>query len=248
MKRICYFKYILIFILLLNLFLNIPIITFAQDTSRCKKNYDLGLTTDLVSRYIWRGQDYYNNPSIQPTLFFSWGGFTICSWGSFSVANTDIQETHLFTSYTYKFISLGVYDYFFMDYARDPITGSMKCNNYFEYGKETKHVLEADMTLSGPEKLPLKFFAAYNFYGNDNNKSTYFELSYTGSIKKTKFDAFLGCTPQKGWYGTTSGIVNVGVTGYKSIKINENYEILFKTSLITNPQAENIYLVFGITL
>jgi len=58
----------------------------------------------------------------------------------------------------------------------------------------------------------------------------------------------LGCTPQKGWYGTTSGIVNVGVTGYKSIKINENYEILFKTSLITNPQAENIYLVFGITL
>jgi len=248
MKRTSCFKHFLLFTFFLSFFLSIHTITFAQDTSKCAKNCDLSLTTDLVSRYIWRGQDYYNTPSIQPTLAFSYYNFTIGSWGSFSIVNTDIQETHLFASYTYKFVSLGMFDYFFMDYARDTITGFIKSNNYFDYGKNTSHVFEGNITLTGPEKFPLKLMAAYNFYGNDNSKSSYFELGYTGSVKETTFDAFVGCTPKSGWYGTTAGIVNIGVTGYKSLKINENYEILFKTSLITNPQAENIFLVFGITL
>lgn len=247
MKKTSLTKIFLLVILAACLFSQ-PISLKAQDTSKCKHNCDLSLGSDIVSRYVWRGQDLYNTPSIQPVLTFSCGNFSIGSWGSFSMVNADIQETHLFTSYTYKFITVGVFDYFFMDYARDTATGFIKNNNYFDYGNNTSHVFEGDLTITGPEKLPLKLTAAYNFYGNDAAKSTYFELGYTGSVKETPYDAFIGFTPKAGWYGTTAGVVNIGVTGYKSISISSNYDLLFKSSLVVNPQAENIYLVFGITL
>lgn len=230
------------------MFLQIPVTIFAQDTSKCENNCDLGLNADIVSRYVWRGMELYNSPAIQPLMTFSCGGFALYSYGSLSLASADIQEAHLFATYTYKFVTLGACDYFFMDYARDTATGSIKCNNYFDYGKETQHVFGGELTLTGPEKLPLKLLTAYNFYGSDSDKSIYCELGYSGSIKNTDFDLFMGATPKAGWYGTSAGVVNIGITGYKSITINENYDILLKASFIVNPQTENTYMVFVITL
>jgi hypothetical protein len=63
----------------------------------------------------------------------------------------------------------------------------------------------------------------------------------------------MGMTPSDGLYGdgyggvNGFGVVNLGVTGYKSIKLSEKYETVLRSSLIFNPQQDKAYLIFGIT-
>ena len=59
----------------LLLMTGIPVISMAQD----KVEADIG--ADLVSGYIWRGQDL-GNVSIQPSASVSYKGFSLSGWGS----------------------------------------------------------------------------------------------------------------------------------------------------------------------
>jgi hypothetical protein len=100
------------------------------------------------------------------------------------------------------------------------------------------------------------------FYGNDKRwgcdikkdttcqtyYSSYFEAGYTFAIQENSADLFLGFTPTAGAYGNTLGVVNIGITGYRKIKISNDFELPLKTSLIFNPQSSNVFFVFGITL
>lgn len=58
----------------LLLMTGIPVISMAQD----KVEADIG--ADLVSGYIWRGQDL-GNVSIQPSASVSYKGFSLSGWG-----------------------------------------------------------------------------------------------------------------------------------------------------------------------
>ena len=215
-----------------------------QKTEQCTKEFTI--SSDFVSRYIWRGIDYYNTPSIQPTLAFTYCNFSAGAWGSFSMKEFDIQETHLFVSYSHKFISLTIYDYFYMNY-NDSI--KEKGNNYFNYDdKTTSHDFSADLKLTLPEEIPLYLLFSYNFYGNDPDDSFYFELGYTTKFEDTELQFFVGGTPDKGWYYEEAGIVNVGIKGSKNIKITEHFSLPVHAGLIVNPARENIYMVFGISL
>jgi len=44
------------------------------------------------------------------------------------------------------------------------------------------------------------------------------------------------------------GFVNIGITLSKEITISDDFSLPVCCSLITNPQAENIYMVFGFSL
>ncbi len=59
---------------------------------------------------------------------------------------------------------------------------------------------------------------------------------------------FIGFTPDNGIYGSEMGVVNLGITGKKTIKVTESFEIPVKASVISNPQTSNVYFVLGITL
>src|SRR5690606_41614376 len=48
----------------------------------------VSIGADIMSRYIWRGVDYGNSPSLQPQLSFSAGGFSIGTWGAYSFAGS----------------------------------------------------------------------------------------------------------------------------------------------------------------
>ncbi len=64
------------------------------------KAQEFSVNTDIVSSYVWRGTQY-SGVSIQPTLQFSTGGFSIGSWGS---AGFDgFLEMDLYAKYAFDF-------------------------------------------------------------------------------------------------------------------------------------------------
>lgn len=228
---------------------------------------------DLMSRYIWRGIDFGNSPAIQPNLSFSWKGLNIGSWGSYAFAKHNIQlndttvveagtyaETDLFISYTFQWFTLMVFDYFTVN-GLNPNEG----NRYFDYNNSTTgHTFEGCLSFEGPEKFPLQVMAGTLFYGADkgqdstgvyglgtkNNYSTYFELAYKIRLKKIGVDLkpFIGGIPfGSSWYGPCAGVTNLGLTAKKDIPVSAQYALPVQVSLITNPQAQSVFLVFGIS-
>jgi hypothetical protein len=219
----------------------------------------LDISADMMSRYIWRGLNLGgSSPNIQPGMEFSCGNFVAGAWGAYSYSDAiTSQEADLYLSYTIADkVSLSVTDYFF------PKEDTL--NYYFNYEKDkTSHVFEVSAKFLGTEKLPLTLMVATNVYGadarkanGDNQYSTYIELGYNFTINETGCNAFLGFTPnnpdgskgETGYYGPNAGVINLGLTATKEIKISDSFSLPVNASLITNPQTENIFLVFGISL
>ena len=46
------------------------------------------LGADIVSDYIWRGQDF-GNVSLQPELSVAWKGLSLSAWGSVGLSDKD---------------------------------------------------------------------------------------------------------------------------------------------------------------
>lgn len=226
-----------------------------QDT--CKGKLDI--STDLVSRYIWRGMNPGgSSPSIQPSIEYTYENFAVGAWGAYSLSNAiTSQELDLYLGYNIAgMFNVTITDYFF------PKEDTL--NNYFNYSKDrTNHLFEASAKFLGTEKLPLSLMIATNLYGADAKKSngknqfsTYIEFGYSFKIKDTGCNAFIGFTPnnpeestgETGFYGKGAGVINLGLTAIKEIKITDSFLLPVSASLITNPQAENIFLVFGISL
>ena len=55
--------------------MSLPMSSVAQD------KFEASVGADLVSSYIWRGQDL-GNASIQPALSLSYKGISLSAWGS----------------------------------------------------------------------------------------------------------------------------------------------------------------------
>lgn len=197
-------------------------------------NLQLKINADMVSRYVWRGSDYFNSPCIQPDMELVYKDkIGMGAWGSISFASQPFQENDIFIFTNLGNFSVYIYDYFYMNQT--------DTNHYFNYkNKETGHTLSCDMSYKISDHIPLNILLSYNFYGNDTLNSTYLELSYTLKSKPISF--FAGATFDKGWYGNEAGVVNSGIQFLKEIKITEQYSLPFELRCIVNPQRENIYL------
>jgi hypothetical protein len=216
------------------------------------------LGADIMSHYMWRGSRLSKAPNIQPTVYFeSQFGLKAGAWGSYSVTG-DYTETDLFLAYAIKGVSITLTDYFVMN-------EDLADNKYFNYSSSTTgHQFEAMLGYNGPDKVPLYIQIATIFYGFDKKLdktvidtvtddtthtyksqfSTYIEVGYT--IRN--FTLFIGFTPWGGLYGNTLGVVNLGLTARKEIRITDKFSLPVQASVITNPQQRNIHFVFGITL
>lgn len=227
---------------------------------------------DIMSRYIWRGVNLGgSSPSIQPWIKYNISSkdslhlLTAGTWGAYTYSPTSNQEVDLYLTYTYKnFISLTVTDYFFPEYFN-----TKERSRYFNYDKDsTCHVFEGIISFNGTDKIPFTLLFGMNFYGNDarrinNDGSTgkifmtkYIETGYKHNIEGVDFNVFVGVALDKpnkdrgelGFYGnTTSGIINLGMKVSKSIQVSNQYALPIQASIITNPEAENIFMVFGIS-
>lgn len=68
-------------------------------------------TLDVYDKYLWRGFTLDTDPVIQPGISIGGYGFTLSSWSSFDVSNSDAltsDETDIIIDYTYAFESVSV--------------------------------------------------------------------------------------------------------------------------------------------
>jgi hypothetical protein len=228
-----------------------------------KETSNFSIGADLVSRYIWRGLDLGgSSPHIQPSIEYAFGesGLAIGAWGSQSLGGiTTGAEADLYLTYSFAdMFTVGLTDYFF------PSDHAFSYDRYFNYKKETTgHTFEVMAGFDGTESFPISIMFAMNVYGADGTDENgdpyyakYLELGYSKTVGETDISVFVGAAlddPKEelgasGWYGNSAGIINLGTTVSKSLKISDSFSLPVSTSLIFNPEAENIYIVFAISL
>ena len=203
---------------------------------------------DIVSSYIWRGQDL-GSAAVQPTLGVGYKGLSLTAWGSYGLVNTaDTKEFDLTLAYSVGGLNIGVTDYWFS-------VGLDSEARYFKYDAHgTNHVFEANIGYDfGP--LSLQWFT--NFAGNDGtNKdgkraySSYFEAVVPFKLATVDWTATAGAVP---WattsYGTSGfAVTNLSVRATKAIRITDTFSIPVFGQLTANPCSQKAYLVFGFTL
>lgn len=247
-----------------QVFFTAIIILSALNIIKAQGNFNI--STDIQSRYIWRGQALGGNtPSIQPSMKYNIKGFELGAWGAFSTSQLTTQEIDLYLSYTFldNMFTAIITDYSFpKDFTQF---------DYFDYGKNTTHVLEAGVVFNGLKNLPINASIYTNFYGadskdinNDNVMSTYFEISYNPFIEKinTSLSVFSGFA-LNGGYTTTNPIssvnnkiygyygnvgfacVNLGLGATKNLKITESFSLPISTKLIFNPEAKKAFFTLS---
>ena len=229
-------------IVLLAMGLVMSMTTVAQD------EIETTISGDVVSSYIWRGQDL-GSAAIQPTLGIGYKGLSLSAWGSYGLVNTaDTKEFDLTLSYTTGGFNIGITDYWF-DAGLDPDA------RYFKYDAHgTNHVFEANIGYDfGP--LSLQWFT--NFAGNDGtNKdgkraySSYMEVVVPFKLSAIEWTATAGAVP---WattsYGTSGfAVTNLSLKATKEIKVTDTFSIPVFGQVVGNPCSQKAYLVFGFTL
>jgi len=246
--------------LLSAILLTIIPLTKSQDSAQIK------VTADMVSSYVWRGvlSTSKPTPNFQPSLAYCYKGLELGVWGSTDF-NGSYKEIDPYISYAKGSFKVMLTDY----------NWNFK-NQYFNFkNKETDHILESSLAYNGVELFPLSVFVATMFYGADKkyetgyqytdnngntvtggqnpakqNYSTYVELTYP--VKS--INIFLGFTPSEGYYGDGYGnrsgfsVVNLGLSGSRLINITDTFSLPVKTTFGFNPQKEDAYLVFTLTL
>lgn len=224
----------------LTLFLSVIIVSWIA-TEEAQAQADVAL--DINSRYVWRGFDFGNSPSIQPEVTYAFGGLEVGVWGAYATTgNPDGTEIDWFASYGIEAgqgeIALSITDYTFPDGTTD-------------YFSSDAHHIELGAGYSGPLSGQVGFYVdAGIFVLNDDDNSIYNEWGLTFGDDDLFATLFAGFTPgESAEYGTTGfAFINTGTTVSKSVDITEQFSINLTTSLVANPNSKNMFMVFGIGL
>ena len=231
-------------IVLFAMALVISMTAFAQD------EIETTISGDIVSQYIWRGQDL-GNAAIQPTLGIAYKGLSLSAWGSYGIANADdTKELDLTLAYTIKGFNIGITDYWTND-GGDPEARYLKYEAH-----STNHIFEANIGYDFGF-ASLQWFT--NFAGNDGtNKdgkraySSYFEISAPFKLASVDWTATAGSVPfaTTSYNGWTSGfaVTNLSLKATKDIKITDTFSVPIFGQVVANPCSQKAYLVLGLTL
>ena len=128
----------------------------AQDN---ESKVDLNLGSDFMSRYVWRGVDYGQSPSIQPGMALSTSFFEFGVWGAYATNGFKTQEVDLYLTYNIvDAFSVTITDYFFPDEV-------LSSNSYFEYQvSKSGHIFELMLSFNGIDKLPVSLMSGTVIY------------------------------------------------------------------------------------
>ena len=206
------------------------------------------ISGDIVSSYIWRGQDL-GSAAIQPTLGVGYKGLSLTAWGSYGLVNSDdVKELDLTLAYSFGGLNIGVTDYWF-DAGLDPD------NRYFKYDAHgTNHLFEANI---GYDFGIASLQWVTNFAGNDgvNNDgkraySSYVEAAVPFKLSSIEWTATAGAVPFATTFYGTSGfaVTNLSLRATKEIKVTDTFSIPIFGQVTANPCSQKAYLVLGFTL
>ncbi|MBO4720441.1 MAG: hypothetical protein J5658_11285 [Prevotella sp.] len=218
--------------------------TFAQD------EIETTVSGDIVSSYIWRGQDL-GSAAVQPTLGIGYKGLSLSAWGSYGLVNpADTKEFDLTLAYAIGGLNIGITDYWFSA-GQDPE------NRYFKYDAHgTNHVFEANIGYDfGLASLQWYTNIAGNDGTNKDGKraySSYVEANVPFKLATVDWTATVGAVPfaTSAYNGWTSGfaVTNVSLKATKDIKVTDSFSIPIFGQIVGNPCSQMAYLVLGFTL
>ncbi len=222
---------------------------------------EVSVGADLVSRYVWRGFDFGQSASVQPTIEFSSGDFAIGTWGSFALTDAGANELDLYASYAFGPLTVGVADYYFP--TASPLFGEDagdEGSDFFNYrdGGDGSHYLEPYVAYQGDETFPLSILIATVVY-NDPTFSTYVEAGYGFTLADTDVGFTVGSVlaldsgdagAGAGFYGTTrdATVTNLALSASREIPITDQFSLPIFGQLILNPETDRAFLVFGVSL
>ena len=201
---------------------------------------------DLVSQYIWRGQDL-GDISLQPTLGVAYKGVSLTAWGNIGISNpSDTKEFDLTLAYKIGGLNIGVTDYWF----------NTPNDRYFDYAvHKTSHVFEGNI---GYDFGPVAVQWYTNFGGNDGvgkdghrAYSSYFEFSAPFDFAGCQWAAAVGAVPYAtSFYAETNGfaVTNVSLKAMKDIRVTQSFSLPLFAAVSANPSTEKAYFVFGFSL
>ena len=231
-----------------------------------QKELEATLEADIVSHYIWRGQDL-SRLSIQPKAGISWQGLSFTAEGSSGLQANDYREIDLTLGYELGPINIGVTDMW--------CTGIDAEDRYLYYDPEKgAHKFEGNLGFT------CKYFSLQGycmFWGNDYKiktgeraYSTYLELSVPFKISDLKFKVTVGGTPMEsgGWWEVMERETELGVreTNNRVYEYAEGPACTFAALRCTkeldlgdlrlpiyaevsaNPYLAKAYMFFGVTL
>ena len=211
-------------------------------TAKAQDKVEASVGADLVSGYIWRGQDL-GGVSIQPSLSVAYKGFSLGAWGSVGFESKDTKEMDLTLGYSTGGFSVSVTDYWFDGDA-----------GYFHYGAHnTAHVFEAQL---GYDFGPVAVNWYTNFAGADGVKengdraySSYISVAAPFKLGGLDWTAEIGATPwETDFYGASGfAVCDLSLGASKDIKITKSFSLPLFAKATWNPRSEGAYFVVGLS-
>mgnify|MGYP001272559950 CR=1 FL=1 len=193
-----------------------------------KAQVDVG--ADIMSRYVWRGSGYSNGPSIQPYMSYTSGSFEIGFWGAYANDN-QADELDLYASYSIGPVGLTLTNYVFPNNMTPGVSKPIK---YWA----------SDGGWEGTVGLELGAIGL--------TYATFFDSGDTYIAASTSLGEEVSLTLGlgDGAYTTDSdfGLMEISLGYGKEIQITEDFALPASGNLIYNPEADQMYLVFGISL
>ena len=216
---------------------------------------EFGVGADFMSRYVWRGFDFGESFSIQPTLEFSQDAFTIGTWASYSISadGSGANEHDLYVSVAVGPVSFGITDYYFP-------SGTIGFDGGGSFGvgagdapffEVDSHTFEPFVSVeSGGFSLYGAFLLNSEFEDGDADYGPYVQAGYGFEVAGTELGlAAGGILTESAFYGNTSAALsNLSISAAKAVPITDSFSIPVGVSYIINPYTERTFLVFGISL
>ncbi len=169
------------------------IILLMAISSRGQKSVKIDFGNDLASRYVWRGFDINNTPSIQPSITSSFPGLALGFWGSYYLSNQRSKSNEIDGWLSYIFntesgsLTAVVTDYYFPN----TVINIGNFNNYDDPEGPGAHLFEFGLSFQGNNNFPISVSGYLNVY-NEEGKNSYFEIGYSTSPENISLDFFCG--------------------------------------------------------
>ena len=223
--------------------LTILSLAFALSWSLPASAQEFSFGADIVSRYVFRGIDFGESVSIQPSLAYSSGGLEIGTWASYATnpGSADVNEHDLWIGYSAGAFSVGITDYYFPN-------GGVAFSDFSGDG-EGAHWIEPYASFGGTDSFPVTLYAAYMAH-NDVDNSLYLNASMPFAVGGMEMSFGIGASAGESALYLTEGfsIIDMVLGASKSIPITDNFELPVSVSYILNPTEDKSFLVFGISL
>lgn len=235
--------FLLCFLLLLS------IQNYAQEVTKELKDSKFSLSLELSSKYMWRGLEYGDAPTVFPGINFNYKNFNAYALGAYSV-NGSHQEVDLGVGYTKDWFFIGAADYYY------PSAVGNKDSYFNLNNRETGHYVELYTTIS-PQNIPLWLTLSSYIWGADKNLdgkqaySSYAELGYKFNFKNDNvLSLCVGAALNKSFYTDYEkgfNVVNIGLKYTTSIPLGK-FNLPVSASYILNPYKEKSFITFSLYL